>query len=129
MGRTPEPGPLFFLLGMIVVFALWLLMAVLTEDAPPAASPQPQGAERGVAPLVEELPVARPRRDAEPGQGSAVIQHAAEPARPPFVWDYQLGPCLHGEPITRAEARLHLYNACQGTEQDCSWWSGVMVDI
>ena len=37
-------GPLFFLLGLITVFAIWLLMAVLTEDAPPAASPQSQGA-------------------------------------------------------------------------------------
>jgi len=129
-------GPLFFLLGLITVFTIWLAVAVLTEDAPPTASPQPQGAAQGWA-LEEELPVARPRAggssvwqstlDQVVAGSNPVPPHLTEPARPPFVWDYQLGPGLHGPPITRAEAQRHLYNACQGP--GCGWWVGVMVEI
>ena len=114
---------------LIILVVIYLVFSVVSScmavDEPSGVSLRPHS-----SPLGEERPTARlPRIGVELGFGGCTSAACdaldpAEPARPPFVWDYQLGPGLHGPPITRDEARQHLLDA-SGSE----WWTDVMVRV
>ncbi len=127
------------LLGLGFALAGLLMMAIaglacLLGAVPEGARVVPTTASMGVQTIDTGHEPPPARFSYPPGQGDAgelagLGRAADEPARPPFVWDYLLGPGLHGEPFYAEDARLLLHAACEGSEQECSWWSAVMVRI